>query len=177
MVTIDEILETVSRLPVDQKRRLLDELERRLTNAVGDQGIVARTPEMENQIFGDWYSPEALIPDRAPEHLPTAAILPSRTGGSPDDFLALDLVRVGDCWFPLSKAGRYTYAHSEGLLRGEVWRLVTRPSHETKAATYAVSYAESLESRDAVRLHYGDDAAQRSRPDRPIVQLRLKRIS
>jgi hypothetical protein len=110
-----------------------------------------------------------------PGYRPTGAIL-RRTGeASLDEFVCLDLVLVettsGFIWLPLSEAGRYTYAHSLGLLQNEPWRLAVWEGDVVRV--YQAEYAESL-APQAIASLYGIEAQERAHPDRPSVQLRLR---
>ena len=89
--------------------------------------------------------------------------------------MCLDLVRVdtrsGFVWLPLSEAGRYTYAHSLGLLQNEPWRLAIWDG--AAVIVYEAEYADSV-APDLIASLYGAEAQGRARPDKPAVQLRLR---
>jgi hypothetical protein len=91
--------------------------------------------------------------------------------------VCLDLVRVdtrsGFAWLPLSEAGRYTYAHSLGLLQKEPWRLAIWDG--AAVSLYEAEYANSL-APDLIAPLYGAEAQARARPDRPAVQLRIRLV-
>ena len=178
MRTIEDILQQASRLPPADRRRLIEELEERLDREHAGNGaeIVATTEEIPGQVNGFWFAPDAEIPDVAPGYRPTGAVLPRPDGSNEAELTCLDLVPIETAWLPLSEAGRYTYAHSEGLMRDERWRFRTIGSATAKAIAYEAVYAESLSTPAEVARLYGDEAARRSRPDRPIVQLRLRRL-
>ncbi len=129
--------------------------------------------EIPDQISGYWLAPRAEIPPVSPTYRPTGAVLP-RPGSEEHEFTCLDLVSVEYTWMPLSEAGRYTYAHSEGLLRDEPWRFVAWRGDERMV--FEAHYDSSLEP-ETVSEVYGEEAARRRRPDRPAVQLRLRRLS
>jgi hypothetical protein len=131
--------------------------------------------EIEGQWSGYWLDPGRQPPLTQPTYPPTGAIV-RRTGeASRDEFVCLDLVLVetasGFVWLPLSEAGRYTYAHSLGLLQNERWRLALWEGGAVRV--YKAEYAESLMPQ-AISSLYGAEAQGRARPDRPSVQLRLR---
>ena len=132
-------------------------------------------PELDRQLFGYWFGPGEDIP-RAPIGWPTGAVLPrSGQGVELDDFICLDLVPVNNYWLVLSERGRYTYRHTAGLLNGEAWRFV--PVKEPAGSwpvVFDANFAPPL-GPHAIESHFGFEAASRSRPDAPAVQLRLVR--
>ena len=122
--------------------------------------VIAKSEEIAGQITGDWIAPgEEVSP---PTGWPTGALL--RAGDC-----ALDLVYIERAWYPLSEAAIHSYPHTKGMKQRERWRFVTRSEPR-------VIYRVSLESpimRKEVAATYGDEAATRTRPDHPAVQLRL----
>ena len=138
---------------------------------------LAMRDEISEQWSGYWLEPGRATPQLRPESRPTGAILRRLGEVNPNEFVCLDLVLVETVdasfiWLPLSEAGRYTYAHSLGLLHGEPWRLAV---WDGRAAirVYEASYAASLSQPEIAKL-YGVEPAERARPDRPTVQLRLR---
>lgn len=137
--------------------------------------------EIHGQWSGYWLEPGSSTPVVRPRYRPTGAILLQPGEVNASEFLCLDLVLVetpssGFVWIPLSEAGRYTYAHSLGLLRREPgWRLAIWDVHGA-VRVYEAETAESISQADVARL-YGAEPAERARPDRPTVQLRLRAIT
>jgi hypothetical protein len=131
---------------------------------------------IEGQLSGYWLDRDQPTPPR-PTYEYTGAVLPRRDEDRLVDFLCLDLVlvEVGPTfvWLPLSDVGRYTYAHSLGLIYGEPWRLVIYDRGGV-IEEYDATYGESLPP-ERIAYHYGNDAAMRARQDYPAVQLRLRR--
>ena len=167
--TMEQILGLANQLPLVQRRQLVWNLEKSIVRDIQqeEEDIVASSEEIPGQILGDWYGPYDTVPVAPPlHHRPTGAVLPHGEPGP--EFVALDLVHLTDAWWPLSEAGRYTYKHSEGLLRGERWYFLGR-----SGVLYEAAYAELLSSRARVETLYGAEAARRCRPDKPIVQLNL----
>jgi hypothetical protein len=135
--------------------------------------------EIEGQWPGYWVEPGA-DPFVRPKYRPTGAVLRKRREPRSDQFECLDLVLVetpalGFMWLPLSEAGRYSYAHSLGLLHDEPWRLACWDVGDT-VRVYEASYAEPM-TYSTIAGHYGSEAANRARADRLTVQLRLRAIS
>lgn len=132
--------------------------------------------EIDGQWCGYWLDPARTPPQVRPTYRPTGAVLPRIGESNRNDFVCLDLVLVeaneGFIWLPLSEAGRYTYAHSLGLLQREPWRLVVWEGNTR--CVYDVEYAEPLFPTE-IALRYGAEAQARARHDRPAVQLRLRR--
>lgn len=130
--------------------------------------ILARREALDGQETGDWFGPGEWNVHTADEPIPTGwptgALL--RAGD-----LALDLVYIERAWYPLSEAAIPAYLHSAGLKRGETWRFVTRSQPR---AVYRVRLGPSI-TRQQVAAVYGDDAAARTRPDHPTLQLRVIR--
>jgi hypothetical protein len=81
----------------------------------------AHREEIGGQWSGYWLDPGRQPPTVQPTYRPTGAVLRRIGETNLDDFVCLDLVLVetsdGFAWLPLSEAGRYTYAHSLGLLQ------------------------------------------------------------
>lgn len=129
---------------------------------------------LPGQVLGVWIRAGSPLPD--PHHAPTGSILP-RVGGRLDVpvLSALDLVQVEDVWLPLSEAGLYTYSHSSGLQASEQWQFVTKPVQGLGPLVFDAMIHEDLLERDQVTALYGGPAAERVRPDRRTVQLRLRR--
>lgn len=137
----------------------------------------AMREEIDGQWSGYWLDLGREPPAVPPLSRPTGAIL-RRTGETdPDEFVCLDLVLVdssrGFVWLPLSEAGRYTWAHSLGLLQGESWRLAVWAGNAVRV--YEAAYADLLPPSQIGAL-YGAEAQDRARPDRPAVQLRLRLV-
>jgi hypothetical protein len=126
-------------------------------------GKVARG-SLPGQIDGDWYGPGEDVPSTPPTWDPTGALLVRGDH-------ALLLVPVEFQWHPMSEAAIDTYLHSAEMRRGETWTFLAR----TPVQRFAVQMAEPLPSADAVAQRYGAEAAARARPDRPTVQVRLRR--
>ena len=133
--------------------------------------------EIDGQWSGYWLDPGRQPSPIRPTHRPTGAILRRRDEASLDEFVCLDLVLVetagGFLWLPLSEAGRYTYAHSLGLLQNEPWRLAMWEGDTVRV--YKAEYTESLMPQAILSL-YGGEAQARARLDRPSVQLRLRLV-
>jgi hypothetical protein len=133
--------------------------------------------EIDSQWSGYWLDPDRQPQATQPPYRPTGAILRRIGEKTRDEFVCLDLVRVettdGFAWLPLSEAGRYTYAHSLGLLRKEKWRLAIW--NGSALSIYEAEYADSL-APDQLAPLYGAEAQGRARPDRPAVQLRLRLV-
>jgi hypothetical protein len=131
--------------------------------------------ELDRQWSGYWLDPGRQPPPTQPAHRPTGAILRRTDETSSDEFVCLDLVLAetagGFIWLPLSEAGRYTYAHSLGLLQNEPWRLAIWERNVVRV--YKAEYTDSLVPQSISSL-YGPEAQGRARPDRPTVQLRLR---
>lgn len=141
--------------------------------------------EIDGQWSGYWLDDGHQSPQTEPSYRPTGAILRRIGETSGNDFVCLDLVLVetpdGFVWLPLSEAGRYTYAHSLGLLQNQNqnqnqkqndgWRLAVWV--DGVKSEYDAAYAESLSPAELASL-YGSTAHERARPDRPTVQLRLR---
>jgi hypothetical protein len=165
---LDEDLSVVS---------LMQGRARKLLRAV--QPLSPPRDVIEGQLSGYWLDRDRPVPPR-PTYAYTGAFLPRRDEKALVDFLCLDLVRVdagpgpGFVWLPLSDVGRYTYAHSLGLLYGEAWRLVVYDCGGI-VQKYEAAYGEAL-LPEQIACHYGDDAALRARQDYPTVQLRLRRL-
>lgn len=142
-------------------------------NAAAAQAV---RDEIEGQWSGYWLDPGRPPSQARPTYRPTGAILRRVGESNRHDFVCLDLVLVesagGFLWLPLSEAGRYTYAHSLGLLQREPWRLAVWDG--TTASVYDAEYAESLPPNE-IATSYGAEAQARARHDRPAVQLRLRR--
>jgi hypothetical protein len=118
--------------------------------------------------YGCWLDPGREPWPTPPAYFPTA-IIQRRIGElRQDNFVCLDLVCA--VLSPLSEAGRYTFAHSAGLLYGEPWRLVYW--HDATPSIYEVSYAESL-AWDQIGVLYGAEVQAGARRDFPTVQLRM----
>jgi len=134
--------------------------------------------EIDGQWSGYWLDPGRPAPLAPPTYRPTGAILRRIGETNRHELVCLDLVLVesvsGFVWLPLSEAGRYTYAHSLGLLQHEPWRLAIWQS--AGVSVYEATYAESLSPSEIAAL-YGPEAQARARPDRPAVQLRLRRLA
>jgi hypothetical protein len=134
--------------------------------------------EIDGQWSGSWLDPDRQPPPTQPMYRPTGAILRRAGETRLDEFLCLDLVRVetasGFVWVPLSEAGRYTYAHSLGLLQKDPWRLAVWDG--AAVHVYEARYAESLPA-ERIRVLYGAEAQGRARPDRPAVQLHLRLVA
>lgn len=133
--------------------------------------------EIPGQFLGYWLEPGrpvAAIPTGIRE---TGAVLRRLDDQTSDNFECLDLVLVDAAamfiWMPLSDAGRYTYAHSSGLLRGEPWRFAARVA--AGWVEYLASYSSSLQPSQLL-FAYGAEAQARARRDIPAVQLRLRAI-
>ena len=131
--------------------------------------------EIEGQWSGYWLDPGRQPPPTRPAYRPTGAIVRRIGEASRDELVCLDLVLVetagGFIWLPLSEAGRYTYAHSLGLLQHEPWRLALWEGDVVRV--YKAEYAESL-APQAIASLYGIEAQERAHPARPSVQLRLR---
>lgn len=128
-------------------------------------------PELEGQVSGYWTAPWSDSPLVKPDYRPTGAVLP-RPGSNLDELVALDLVSIDYEWYPLSEAGVYTYAHSNGLLLNERWRFVAFGA--SGATVYDVEREDLISPADVARV-YGSEAASRCRSDRPAVQVKLTR--
>jgi hypothetical protein len=134
--------------------------------------------EIAGQWSGYWLEPGRDVPSVCPAYRPTGGVL--RRLGETDhaDFVCLDLVLVeslnaGFLWLPLSEAGRYTYAHSAGLMRGEPgWRVAY---WNGTVSVFGAEYTDSLGPREVAQF-YGPEAFERARHDRPTVQLHLRRL-
>lgn len=132
--------------------------------------------ELENQVLGFWLDPGRPVPTSKPAYYPTGALLLPLNTSMASEFVCLDLVlipkwnEVDHCWVPLSEAGRYTYAHSLGLMHGEAWRLAIW--HQS-VRIYEASFADSIPSKQIAAL-YGEPAAAAARSDYPSVQLRMR---
>lgn len=135
---------------------------------------LASSDEIPGQISGYWLAPWAEVPLARPSYRPTGAILPRSGKAAETEFTCIDLVSVEYTWLPLSEAGRYTYSHSEGLLRNEPWRFLIW--HDDQPQVFKAEYDDSIEPEHVAAL-YGAEAAHRCRPDRPTVQLRLRLAS
>lgn len=137
--------------------------------------------EIEGQWSGYWLDPDRNPEATPPRYRPTGAILRRIGEARRDELVCLDLIRVlirvetrsGYAWLPLSEAGRYTYAHSLGLLQKEPWRLTIWDG--AAVSVYDAEYAESLPP-DLIAPLYGAEAQGRARPDRPAVQLQLRLV-
>jgi len=133
--------------------------------------------ELEGQWSGYWLDPGRMPEAMPPAYRPTGAILRRVGEARRDELVCLDLVRVetrsGFAWLPLSEAGRYTYAHSLGLLQKEPWRLAIWDG--AAVSLYDAEYADAL-APDLIAPLYGAEAQGRARPDRPAVQLRLRLV-
>ena len=131
---------------------------------------------LEGQLSGYWLDRDQPTTPR-PTYEYTGAVLPRRNEADLVDFVCLDLVLVDAgpqfVWLPLSEVGRYTYAHSLGLIYGESWRFVIYDRGGV-IQEYAASYDEAL-PQERIAYYYGNDAAMRARQDYPAVQLRLRR--
>ena len=135
--------------------------------------------DLVGQVSGFWFDPGRPVPTSQPTYYPTGAILlPFDTSNisMPSEFVCLDLVlvpkwnEVDHCWVPLSEAGRYTYAHSMGLMHGEVWRLAIWVQ---SVRIYEASFAASIPS-EQIAERYGPAAAIAARNDYPTVQLKMR---
>ena len=135
--------------------------------------------DLDRQISGFWLDPGRPVPTQQPAYYPTGAILlPLDTSNTSiaSEFVCLDLVLVpkwndvDHCWVPLSEAGRYTYAHSMGLMHGEVWRLAI---WDQSVRIYEASFADSIPS-EQIAERYGAAAAAAARNDYPAVQLKMR---
>jgi hypothetical protein len=137
----------------------------------------AHREEIGGQWSGYWLDPGRQPPTVQPTYRPTGAVLRRIGETNLDDFVCLDLVLVetsdGFAWLPLSEAGRYTYAHSLGLLQNEPWRLVLWNNGDRRE--YEAAYVDSLSPTEMAAL-YGASAYGRARSDRPAVQLRLRLV-
>lgn len=141
----------------------------------GDRLLWQKGPagDIPGQLLGVWFRERDALP--GPEHAPTGAILPRRdTKLDADVIFSLDLVHVQDVWLPLSEAGVHTYSHSTGMLSGEPWCFVTKPTEGSSPVVFDAKLAETL-SPTAVAEGYGASAAERARPDYATVQLELRR--
>ncbi len=171
MRRMDHVLQEARRLKPVERRRLMEKL------AQGSLEPSVPKRAIAGQIEGDWLHADVEIPGSVPPYPPAAAVLPLPGSSLSNEFFALDLVPIEGTWRPLSDAGRYTYAHSDGLLRGEKWRFMTRPeSAGTQPAVYEASYADSLTTAAELKQRYGKDVARRARDDQPTVQLKLRRL-
>ena len=134
--------------------------------------------EIDGQWSGYWLDPGRQPPPTQPTYRSTGAILRRIGETNRHEFVCLDLALVesasGFIWLPLSEAGRYTYAHSLGLLQHEPWRLAIWEG--TRVYVHEAAYAESLSPNEIASV-YGAEAQGRARPDRPAVQLRLRRLA
>ncbi|MFH0902900.1 MAG: hypothetical protein V2A73_19910 [Pseudomonadota bacterium] len=147
--------------------------ERVAPPSFGTSDIVAASEEVPNQKNGCWYSLASTPPTTL--GCSTGAVLP-RPLSREDDFLCLDLVRMEDAWFPLSEAGLATYTHGQHLAEREGKTGFAMASGSGGGiGLYEAVLAQPLRSRDEVMAFYGSEAARRSRPDRPTVQLHLRR--
>jgi hypothetical protein len=137
--------------------------------------------EIDGQWSGYWLDPDR---DDQPTQLsrpgyrPTGAILRRVGEARRDEFVCLDLVHVetngGFIWLPLSEAGRYTYAHSLGLLHNEKWKFAVWEG--AAVHVYKAKYDDFLPPGEIASL-YGAEAQRLARPDRPAVQLRLTLVT
>jgi hypothetical protein len=153
-------------------------MDRRYAESMSGAAASALREEIDGQWSGYWVDPGRQPPLVQPTYRPTGAILRRVGETNRHEFVCLDLVLVesagGFVWLPLSEAGRYTYAHSLGLLQHEPWRLAIWEG--ASACVYEAAYAESL-SPNEIATVYGPEAQGRARPDRPAVQLRLRRLA
>jgi len=141
----------------------------------GDRVLWQKGPagDIPGQLLGVWFREREPLP--GPEHAPTGAILPRKdTKLDAKVVLALDLVHVQDVWLPLSEAGVHSYVHSNGMLSGERWSFVTKPTEGSSPVVFDAKFTEALSST-AVTGSYGATAAERARPDYPTIQLELHR--
>jgi hypothetical protein len=141
----------------------------------GDQLVWQKGPagDIPGQLLGVWFRERDALPSR--DHAPTGAILLRRdTKLDADVVFSLDLVHVQDVWLPLSEAGVQTYVHSTGMLAGEPWSFITKPTEGSLPVVFDAKFAEAL-SLTAVAGAYGASAAERARPDYPTIQLELHR--
>jgi hypothetical protein len=145
----------------------------------GSQGSAKRLPRAESrpniagQISGFWFRPGQDVPQVEPQWLPTGALMPRLGERLAPGGVALLLVPIDRIWYPLSELGAYTYAHSEGLLRGEAWTFVPR---EAAGKPWPRPFVATLGERlppNCIEAMYGPDVAERARPDALALQVRL----
>jgi hypothetical protein len=98
-------------------------MDRRYDESMSAAIASALREEVDGQWSGYWLDPGRQPPLVQPTYRPTGAILRRIGETNRHEFVCLDLVLVesasGFVWLPLSEAGRYTYAHSLGLLQHE----------------------------------------------------------
>jgi hypothetical protein len=108
--------------------------------------VLAMRDEISGQWSGYWLEPGSTTPQIRPKSRPTGAILRRLGEVNLNEFVCLDLVLVE------------TVA---------VWDGRDAPR------VYEAAYADSLSQSEIAKL-YGVEPTERARPDRPIVQLRLR---
>lgn len=132
---------------------------------------------IEGQLSGWWIAPWEEPPSSAPAIRHGGAILVRGGQTTATEARALDLVPFDDAWLVLSEAGLYTYRHSEGLARGERWRLfVPGRRLSDPPQIFEAHLSPARLSRSALAEHYGDEAARRARPDRDSIELVVRRV-
>lgn len=164
----DQLLSEAQTLPPDERRRMIRELALSLepSDRSGEPG--AGVP---GQVNGYWFRSLDEIPPERPEYLPTGAVLPEE-GRLSDDVECLDLVFVEGHALPLSEAGVYTYAHSGSLTYGDPYYFV--PARHW-GAVYQAELRDPIEP-GTITPRFGAAAANRARPDRKAVIVRLTRV-
>jgi len=167
MTRIDELLDEARQLPRPERKRIVVELTAGLAPPQTDE---VESAEIPGQVDGYWFKGVADIPSRKPDYAPTGAVLPS--GGKLDgDTSCLDIFFVEGSSVPLSESGLYTYAHSGSLTYGDPYFFVPA---EQWGSVYRAVLGDMLEPSE-LKTEFGEVAAERARPDRKAITLRLTR--
>lgn len=136
-----------------------------------------RKEPMEGQIEGYWDVYDGFtVPDAPPDWALkrgwSSAILPGRYANMLGVFWALDLAPPDSIWHVISRAGRWTYAHTAGLLRREPYRFHTW-DEDGGRRIYSATLAPDIAVNEIPGLY---PTAKRFRTDGPSVHLRLERV-
>lgn len=153
---------------------VVDDVVGRYRHAMVAEGTpsAAHRDEIAGQVVGYWVGPTDPLPNVRPVYDPTGAVLPP-SGAALDAAACLDLVSVKYQWVPLSEAGRFTYAHTQGLMRGESWRFVVWGGGSRRV--FSATLDASIDPAN-IPATFGAEAAKRSRLDRPAVRVRLQAV-
>lgn len=162
MVNVQRLSVEAASLGRDDKHKLIRELSAQLDETPTD------AIELAGQRNGYWFRTREEIPAATPTYLPTGAVLPESQLAQ--DAFCLDLVQLGDGWFPLSEAGVYTYSHSSALQYDRECFFVPAQS----STVYRAEIAGTIQLAEVER-RFGSEAAGRARADRKTILLRLVR--
>jgi hypothetical protein len=169
-VPLREVVDSIDRLDVasevvlarrDLPTAVLQELERRF----------GYTPGLRGQVSGWWLDDEDPAPTLAPAWQPTGALVTTRRDGAlrPGDE-ALILVEVDDWWAVLSEYAMLTYSFGAALFDGRPIRFAANERGTLRC--WFVGRVDTVD-RSQVARRFGDDVAQRARPDAPSVLVRV----